>query len=231
MIKSLRILIALIAVLSFCPVKASAQTAPYKFDFGLGVGMSGYIGDANSTNPFRHPGFTADIRSAYIIDTRWQVRALLSALTLSGTTKDIANVLPAGQEDMSFSSQVIDLGVRGEFNFFPYGIGETYKRLKRWTPYLAVGVGFSLGLSGGNATFAPSIPMAFGFRFKAKERLNLFAEFSMTKVFSDHVDSADIADLNQIKTDFYKNTDWFSRIAVGFTYEFGKRCETCHYVD
>lgn len=228
--KALRILIVLLAVLSASAAKASAQTAPYRFDFGPGIGLSGYLGDANSANPFRHPGFTADIRGAYLIDTRWQIRAMLSTMGLSGNTADIANVLPA-DEQFSFTSQAVDLGFRGEFNFFPYGIGETYKRLKRWTPYLAVGIGMTLGITGGTTVVAPSIPMAFGFRFKLKERINLFAEFSMTKVFTDHLDGPDIADLNHIKTDFYKNTDWFSRIALGLTFEFGKRCETCHYVD
>lgn len=225
----LRILLIVITLSAGCNA-ADAQTAPYKFDFGGAIGMSGYIGDANSTNPFRHPGFTADLRGAYLIDTRWQIRALLSTMGLSGNTSEISNVLP-NDEHFSFTSQVVDLCFRGEFNFFSYGVGETYKRLRRWSPYLAVGIGISLCFSGGNTAFAPSLPMAFGVRFKAKERLNLFAEFSMTKVFSDHVDGSEIADLNHIKTDFYKNTDWFSRIAVGITYEFGKRCETCHYVD
>lgn len=223
-------IILIIIAMSAGFMKSGAQTAPYKFDFGASLGMSGYLGDANATNPFRHPGFTADLRAAYLIDTRWQLRAMLSTMGLSGNTTEINNVLP-NDEQFSFTSQVVDLCVRGEFNFFSYGIGETYKRLKRWSPYLAVGVGVSMGLSGGNTTVAPSIPMAFGVRFKAKERLNLFAEFSMTKVFSDHIDSSEIADLNHIKTDFYKSTDWFSRLTVGITYEFGKRCETCHYVD
>lgn len=223
------IIIAVIA-LNIGFLESDAQTAPYKFDFGASVGMSGYIGDANSTNPFRHPGFTADLRGAYLFDSRWAVRAMLSSVALSGTTAEISNVLPDGAE-YSFTSQVVDLGFRGEFNFFPYGIGETYKRLKRWTPYLAVGVGVGMAFSGGNTAVAPTLPMAFGFKFKPKERINLFAEFSMTKVFSDHVDGAQIADLNHIKTDFYKNTDWFSRLTVGVTFEFGERCETCHYVD
>ncbi len=150
---------------------------------------------------------------------------------LSGSTDDMSNVLPAGTEGFSFTSQVYDLNVRGEFNFFSYGMGETYKRLRRWTPYLAVGIGASLASSDGNTAAGFSIPMAFGFKFKLKERINLHAEFSMTKVFSDHIDGKDIADLNHIKTDFYKSTDWFSRITVGISYEFGKRCETCHYVD
>lgn len=192
--------------------------------------MSGYIGDANTSNPFKHPGFTADVAARYVIDTRWALRASLGTLSLSGNTADMTNVLPDGAE-YSFSSQVWDLNVRGEFNFFNYGIGESYKRLRRWTPYLALGLGLTLSSADGNTAVAPSIPMAFGFKYKARERVNLFAEFSMTKVFGDHVDGRDIADLNLIKTDFYKNTDWFSRLSIGITYEFGRRCETCHYVE
>lgn len=214
-------------------VRAAAQDAmaPYKFDLGAGLGVSGYIGDVNSSNPFAHPGFTADMRFGYLIDTRWALRATLGIQGLSGSTEDIANVLPSGESHRSFTSQVYDLDVRGEFNFFPYGIGETYKRLRRWTPYLAVGIGASMSSSSGNTAAGFSIPMAFGFKFKLKERINLHAEFSMTKVFNDNIDGKDFADLNHIKTDFYKSTDWFSRLTVGISYEFGKRCETCHYVD
>lgn len=226
-----RVILSLAAMLAaVIPAAGQAAVAPYKFDFGVGLGMSGYIGDANSTNPFKHPGFTADLRMGYLIDTRWALRASLGTMGLSGSTADISNVLPA-DEQFSFTSQVYDLNVRGEFNFFSYGMGETYKRLRRWSPYLAVGIGASLATSDGNTAAGFSIPMAFGFKFKLKERINLHAEFSMTKVFSDHIDGKDLADLNHIKTDFYKSTDWFSRITVGISYEFGKRCETCHYVD
>ena len=217
-------------LLSIASATAQAPVAPYKFDFGAMAGMSGYIGDANSSNPFKHPGFTADLTGRYIIDTRWAIRASLGLASLSGNTGDVANVLPDGAF-YEFKSTVYDFTVRGEANFFAYGIGETYKRLKRWTPYLAIGIGVSMASSGGSSAVAPTLPMAFGFKYKPGERLNLFIEFSMTKVFSDHVDGPDIADLNLIKTEFYKNTDWVSRLSIGISYEFGKRCETCHYVD
>lgn len=222
----------LIFILLSCAaaVSAAAQSAvaPYKFDIGGSLGMSGYIGDANRTNPFAHPGFTADLGMRYILDTRWAFRAALSTVGLSGNTADLTDVLPDDTEH-SFSTQAWDLGVRAEFNFFNYGIGESYKRLRRWTPYLAVGLGVSLASAEGHTTVAPSLPMAFGFKYKPRERVNLWIEFSMTKVFSDKVDG--MWDLNLIKTDFYKNTDWFSRLAIGISYEFGRRCETCHYVD
>lgn len=222
-------LIALAAVTNAAAQTATA-TAPYKFDFGGSVGLSGYIGEANASNPFSSAGFTADLAARYIIDTRWALRGALTYASLSGSTEGMANVLP-GNTVYSFSSSVFDLSVRGEVNFFSFGIGETYKRLRRISPYLAVGVGLSLASCDGNTAIAPSLPMAFGVRYKLKERLNIYAEFSMTKIFSDKVDGNQLLDLNGIKTNFVKNTDWVSRIAVGVTYEFGKRCETCHYVD
>jgi hypothetical protein len=136
--------------------------------------------------------------------------------------------LPDGAQ-YSFKSTVADLGERVEFNFFSYGIGETYKRLRRWSPYLTVGFGFTLASCSGQTSFGVNIPMGVGVKYKIKERLNFGFEFLMTKVFSDKVDQ--LSDLYQIQSSFIKNTDWYSNISVSLTYEFGKRCSTCHYVD
>ena len=209
-----------------------AQTAPYKFDFGASLGMSGYIGDANTSSLMKHPGFVGEASFRYLHDTRWAFRGVLSALTLSGSTADMEDILPSvAPEYYDFKSTVYDLGARVEFNFFAYGIGETYKRLKRWSPYLTLGVGMCLSSSGGSTAFAPNIPMGAGVKFKLSEKVNLGMEFTMTKVFGDKVDGQILNDLNTIKTAFYKNTFWYSRLTIGITYEFGKRCETCHYVD
>ena len=215
-------------LLCVCP--ATGQSAPYKFDIGAQLGMSGYIGDANRSNPFAHPGFDGEISMRYLPDTRWALRAVLSTFSLSGDTRDMSDVLPSGAA-YSFSAQAYELSVRGEFNFLPYGIGETYKRLRRWSPYLTVGVGAALSASGGSTTVVPTVPMGAGIKCKATPRLNLGLEFTMTKAFGDHIDGAELADLNGIKTAFYKNTDWYSRLTIGVSYEFGPRCETCHYVE
>ena len=206
-----------------------AQEETYRFDIGAGIGMSGYLGDVNESNMFKHPGFAGQLSFRYLFDTRWAIRTLLTTASLSGNSTDFDMVFPGG-EQYSFKSQIYDLGVRGEFNFFAYGIGETYKRLRRWTPYLAVGVG--LTMASANGTFAAmTIPMAFGVKFKVRPRLNLMAEFAMTKAFGDHLDDKQISDLYQIKSSFLKNTDWYSTIMISISYEFGKRCATCHYVD
>ncbi|MBD5183126.1 MAG: porin family protein [Muribaculaceae bacterium] len=225
-----RICLILLAVLCAGVGNAYAQAAPYKFDLGVDLGMSGYIGDANRSNFMSHPGFDGQLSFRYIPDTRWAIRGIASGMGLSGNTADMSNVLPDMAEH-SFTASVYSLEARAEFNFFAYGIGETYKRLRRWSPYLTLGVGACLSSAGGNTAVAPMIPVGAGVRYKIKERWNLGVEFTFTKTFSDHIDGKDLADLNQIKTAFYKNTDWISRLTIGVSYEFGKRCETCHYVD
>ena len=223
-----RLLVGVVALL--CVHFVQAQSAPYKFDVGAQLGMSGYIGDANRSNLMAHPGFVGELSMRWLPDVRWALRGVLSTMSLSGNTADMTDVLPGGAS-YEFSAQVYELSVRGEFNFFAYGIGETYKRLRRWSPYLTVGVGAALSSSGGNTSVFPVIPMGAGVKFKATQRLNLGVEFTMTKAFGDHVDGAELSDLNQIKSAFYKNTDWYSRLTVGLSYEFGPRCETCHYID
>ena len=222
------LLLLLPAILAIVPRRVSAQEESYRFDIGGQLGMSGYAGDASS-NIFSHPGFAGGVSFRYLPDVRWAVRAVFNAMGLSGDTKGMDDVLPGGAQ-YSFKSTVYDLGGRVEFNFLPYGIGETYKQLKRISPYLAVGVGVSLASCEGQTAVGFNIPMAFGVKYKLRERLNLGLEFSITKVFNDHMDGP-LADLHQIQTSFVRNTDWYSDISISLTYEFGKRCSTCHYVD
>lgn len=206
-----------------------AQEIPYKYSAGVSLGMSGYAGDASSSL-FAHPGLAAEGTFRYQYDARWWFGGNLTYLSLSGNTADMDGVRPGGIE-YSFKSSVIDLNGRVDFNFFPYGIGETYKSLRRWTPYVTAGIGVSLATCSGNTAFGPNIPLGLGFRYKPSERWNLSLEFTVTKVFNDHIDGADLSDLTQIKSSFVKNNDWYSRLSIGISYEFGRRCETCHYVD
>ena len=223
-----KLLAILFIALTICPPRVSAQEETYRFDIGAQIGMAGYIGDASSSI-FSHPGFSGGLSFRYLPDVRWAIRGVFNALALSGDTAGMDDVLPGGAQ-YSFRSTAYDLGARVEFNFFAYGVGETYKKLKRWTPYLTLGVGATLARCGSESNAGFNIPMGAGIKYKLKKRLNLGVEFTMTKVFSDHVDGA-LADLYMIKSSFIKNTDWYSDISVSLTYEFGERCATCHYVD
>lgn len=212
------------------PVATSAQEARYKWDFGVGAGMSGYIGEANSGFLFRHPGAAANIFGRYNIDSRWAIRTQAGLTTLSGNTADMDNYLPGGAQ-YSFKSTLYDIAVRGEFNFLPYGIGETYKRLRRWTPVLSLGLGAVMSRVEGKTFTAMQIPIGLGVKYKASQRLNLALEWSMTKALGDKIDGDKLSDIYQIKSSFLKNTDWYSSLCFSVTYDFGERCEVCNRKD
>lgn len=217
------------AAILFIAPNACAQEESYRFDIGAGLGMGGYMGDLNESNPFGRPGFTGNLAFRYRFDTRWALTTMLGYSALSGNSADLSAALPDNAE-YKFKSSVIDLSERVEVNFFAFGIGETYKKLRRWCPYLAVGAGIAMATCEGSNHIAFTIPMAVGVKYKLLERINLGLEFSMTKAFGDHLDG-DIADLYQVKSSFLKNTDWYSRLALSVSYEFGLRCPTCHYYD
>ena len=72
--RSLLISIMLI-IATLAPGQGAAQTQAsveeYKFDIGVGLGMSGYLGDANESNLFAHPGVAFNASFRYLINSRW----------------------------------------------------------------------------------------------------------------------------------------------------------------
>lgn len=207
-----------------------AQPEEYKFDLGVGLGMTGYLGDLNESSIFSHPGFGGNLSFRYLANTRLALRGVLSVASLSGSSADMENVIP-GAETYDFKSTLWDLSARGEFNFFNYGIGETYKRLTRITPYIALGLGVSMASTGDGSHVAMTLPMGVGVKYKLRPRWNLALEFTMTKVFGDKVDSPQLDDPYLIKSSFIKNTDWTSAITLSLSYEFGRRCVACNRLD
>lgn len=220
--------ITIAILLAATTVKAQDET--YKFDAGLQLGMSGYLGDANTSNIFHRPGFSAGASFRYLANTRWTLRGVFTTASLSGNTADFDNILPENN-NFKFNSKVYTLDARFEFNFLPYGIGETYKHLRRISPYITAGIGATFATCDGQRAIAPDIPLGFGVKYKLRPRINLGLEFTMTKVFSDKVDGENLSDPYRIKSSFLKNTDWYSNLSISITYEFGERCVTCHYVD
>ena len=180
--------IALIALLA--ALTATAQQ--YKYEVGPALGMTGYLGDVNNSNLFKHPGVTGGAIFRYAHNSRWAFKANLNYASISGNSKDIETRFPDEQQ-YDFSSSLIDLGLTAEFNFLNFGRGPAYKK------------------------------------YKYKDRLNLGFEFTMRKEFSDRIDH--LSDLYGIKHSFAKNTDWYSFAMFSVSYEFGKRCIKCNYIE
>ena len=218
------LIIVLFMMSAVLPVKAQ----DYKYEIGGMLGMTGYLGDVNNSNMYTHPGIVGGGMFRYNHNSRWAFKSTLSLATISGDSKSIDMKFPEGEE-YQFSSSLIDLGLTAEFNFLNFGVGPPYKKLKPISPYMVAGVGFVFAMCNGSNQASFTIPIGIGVKYKYKDRLNLGFEFTMHKEFSDRIDG--LSDLFGIKHSFAKNTDWYSFAALSVTYEFGKRCVKCNYIE
>ena len=219
---------ALLALLALCaPVRAAAQE-DYRFDIGGGVGMTGYLGDANTANLFQHPGWDVTALLRYIANPRFAFKTNFYVGSISGNSADMTNVFP---NDMTFKfrSTFYEVGELAEFNFFNYGMGERYRKLKRVSPYITAGLSVLVWSVDGKANATMAIPFGVGVKYKPSRRVNLGLEFLMKKTLSDKVDGEIGADPYGIKHSFMKNTDWISTLSFTISYEFSERCRACNY--
>ena len=218
------LIISLFLMFAALPVMAQQ----YKYEVGPLLGMTGYLGEANNGNLFKHPSFTIGGLFRYAHNSRWAFKANLNYANIRGDSMYDESWYPDGA-NYKMSSHLIDLGLTAEFNFLNYGIGPTYKKYKRISPYMVAGVGFVFAICDGHNQASFTIPFGIGVKYKLKDRLNLGFEFTMRKEFSDRIDG--FSDLFDIKHSFAKNTDWYSFATFTVAYEFGKRCIKCNYIE
>ena len=221
--KSLYI-VALLVLLAVQPSLAQQ----YKYEIGPVLGMTGYLGEANNGNLFKHPSVTGGGIFRYNHNSRWAFKANLNYANIRGNSKDIEMTYP-DDEEYSVSASLIDLGLTAEFNFLNFGRGPMYKKYKPISPYMVAGVGFVFAINKGHNQASFTVPIGIGVKYKYKDRLNMGFEFTMRKEFSDRIDG--YSDLFGIKHSFAKNTDWYSFAMLSVTYEFGKRCIKCNYIE
>lgn len=226
MTKTIKIIIA--ALLLITGTSRLHAQEDYRFDIGAGFGMTGYLGDANTANLWSQPGWDAELLFRYIINPRLNLKTNLFVGSLGGDSSKMTNVFPDAQT-FKFSTTFYEASELVEFHFFNYGMGETYRRLKRWTPYIAGGIGLTAWTVDGKTGAAFTIPLGVGFKYKPALRWNIGIEFLMKKTFSDKLDGEKLADPLGIKSSFMKNTDWYSTLSITVSYEFSKRCAVCHY--
>lgn len=226
----MRNLLKILLVLATASASFAARAQEdYRFDIGGGIGMTGYLGDASS-NLYASPSWDAEILFRYIYNPRFNFKTNFYVGGLGGDTSKMDDILPDG-ENFKFTTTFYELGEMVEFHFFNYGMGERYRKLKRWTPYITAGLGVTAWKADGKFGAAATIPLGIGFKYKPALRWNLGLEFLMKKTFTDRLDGEHLKDPYSIKSGFMKNTDWYSTLTITISYEFSKRCAVCNYKD
>ncbi|MEG1575019.1 MAG: DUF6089 family protein [Bacteroidales bacterium] len=217
-----------IILLLFATNTLKAQT--YKYELGGGVGIGFYMGDANPNKPFRKPGAAFDLAFRWNINYRWALKCGLSTATIKGATDGLFGHFPNNAE-FSFKRQLIDLGIQAEFNFFNYGVGQSYLGTKRFSPYIVAGIGLTAIPKAGDSYYSISIPLGFGVKYKVGKRVNLMLEFTMRKTLGDKMEGKDLDDPYNIESSALKNTDWYSYTMFSVTYDFGQKKKICNNIN
>lgn len=216
----------LLWILLLAAVGAKAQTEPeYRLELGGGVGLLTYLGDFN-TNLMKNMQPMFSLLAKYKFDPRQALAMNVSYGTLKGSAKYEKSYYPNVQEDYSFKNNVLDVGLRYEYNFWPYGTGEEYRGAKRLTPYIYIGLGIT-ACKAGKTEMGVNLPVGAGVKYKAADRVNVALEWTMHFTSNDRLDG--IEDPYGIKrSGLFKNTDCYSHLRLSLTYDLWAKCKTCH---
>ena len=206
---------------------AAQQDLEYKMEIGGGVGLSTYLGDFNSS-------FTSDMQPMASIMLRrvlnpyMSFRADLAYMGLKGNSRNSGTYYPGLEEEpYSFSTSMGSLDLTCEYNFLPYGTGHDYRGAKRVVPFIFGGFGLNYASCNSNGVFTANVPLGFGVKYKAGERINVGLEYAFHFSLSDKLDAA--ADPYGIKSSgLFKNTDCYTALQLSVTYSFMPKCRTCH---
>lgn len=212
------------------PVPTLAQAdEEYLLEVGGGIGAVSYLGDFNgSISGNMQPMATALLRR--VINPYMGVTATVSYGQLKGSYKSADTFYPDYQgQTYSFSNPLVDLSLRYEYNFWPYGTGRDYRGAKRLTPFVFGGLGGTYTNTTGTV-LATNLLLGAGVKYKAAKRLNVALEWGIHFTTSDKLDGAE--DPYYIKsTGAFKNKDCYSALQLTLTYSFLAKCRTCHNED
>ena len=217
---------ALAVILLALAVSTSAQTEPeYRMEIGGGIGMVSYQGDFNS-NLLKEMQPMFSLLAKYRFTPRMALAMNVSYGKLKGSAKTVTSHVPQQWESYTFSNNIWDIGIRTEYNFWPYGTGMEYRGAQRLTPYILLGLGLTV-CKPDRTEITLNVPLGAGVKYKVADRLNMALEWAMHITGSDMLDG--VKDPYGIKSSgLFKNTDCYSELRLSVTYDIWAKCKTCH---
>lgn len=204
-----------------------AQDEPeYRLEVGGGLGLVAYQGDFNSSL-LKGMQPMAALTAKYRMNPRMGWAANLGFGKLKGSSDNVDTWYPELHDNpITFSSTMVYLDLRYEYNFFAFGTGREYLGARPLTPFFAIGAGVVVAHPD-KTEAGLQMPVGFGIKYKVRPRLNLTAEWMMHFTTSDCLDG--VKDPYGIESSgLFKNTDCYSTLQVTLTYDLWAKCKTCN---
>jgi len=212
-----RNIIACLAGLFLWSLTMEGQVFRPNSEAGLFAGVSYYLGDINPRGQFYRPGAAAGALFKHNFTEHHVFRVNVFYGQLKGNDLDFQNDYQQSRA-YSFETSLMDFHVGYEFNFMPYIIN---RKRKSQTPYIFVGVGYSLiqTSSTGMAKDHFTIPFGVGYKYRFNERFAIGCEWGLRKAFGENSDRVDgILNPGNMETPFHNN-DWYSFAGVYVTFK------------
>lgn len=201
-----------IAVCLFSTRSFAQESIVQEGEFGIGIGAGHYFGDLNTRAKVNRPKIAAGIffRKNFGNYIALRVSANFAQLGYSDVYNTQNPVMQ--QRNLSFNTNVWELALQGEFNFFHFLPGDPEFN---FTPYISLGVGvFSydpyaylqgqkyflrqLGTEGQGSSLYPDrkpygsmaicVPFGVGIKYALNERFNLGFELTHRFTTTDYLD-------------------------------------------
>src|SRR5205809_2484864 len=181
-------------------------------EFGVGIGAGHYFGDLNTRAKLNRPKIAAGIFFRKNFGNYIAARVVANFAQLGYSDIYNTNNEFMHLRNLSFNTNVWELSLRGDFNFFRFLPGDPNYR---FTPFISLGVGvFSydpyaylqgqkyflrpLGTEGQGDSLYPDrkpyssmalcFPLTVGFKYAINENLNLFGEIGYRFTNTDYLD-------------------------------------------
>lgn len=237
-----RLLLSIVVVT--LPVLVWADTRMYRCELGLQAGVGYYVGDA-TRHIFTNPLETFGGQFRYKFDKRWalQVKVQRQRITFR----------EYGTEGTLYYNPMWHTDVTGEFNFFRFGERGYDIRVKPITPYIFIGLGFSvyneqatashdnpfplLIGEGRKPTAGMYIPLGIGMKWKFADRWQLQVAWQHQIYFRDNIEGISSLDGRQdpntgkqygMNGTNILNNDLTSTLTLGIVFEFAKEKKVCN---
>ena len=226
-----KLIVAVVAAVLFlyAPTRLLGQDAiVQEGEFGVGIGAAHYFGDLNTKAHLNRPKPAASIffRKNFSNYIAARIQGTFARLGYSDVYNDDNEYMH--RRNLSFNTNIWELGLQGDFNFYRFMPGEPDFR---WTPYVTIGASIfnydpyaylngdkhylrQLGTEGQGldtsrkqqySSMSLAIPFGVGIKYSINERINLGFEIVHRFTNTDYLD--DVSTTYADKTLFPPNPD------------------------
>ena len=201
-----KLIISVLILFMLIPISKAQAT----WELGAKAGTAFYMGDGNSTifNGI-DPVYGGLVRIN--ANCRWATKVEFA----TGIIKT----------DIAINQSYVDFSIQEEFNFFEYGLLNSDKWTRFFSPYVFAGLGLGSYSKGDYVVFSPNIPFGIGVKYKVLSKVNIGLEWSMNKLFTDEFDNTSNPYYNDESP--WSNKDWLSMAVFFISFDFSNRNSFC----